>query len=95
MNPHSFSVRREELLDEMELFPFNETWVAGAAGDGATSQNIAGYYSFKSPPVLSYDQYLEYIEKELAPGPESPVAYGLHPNAEIAVKTEQADALFK
>jgi hypothetical protein len=68
---------REELLDEMEMFPFNESFPDER---------------FRSPPVLPYDQYFDYIDAEL--GAESPVAFGLHPNAEIAVKTKQAADLF-
>jgi dynein heavy chain len=68
---------REELLDEMEMFPFNESFPEER---------------FRSPPVLPYDQYFEYIDQEMRA--ESPVAFGLHPNAEIAVKTKQASELF-
>jgi dynein heavy chain len=69
---------KEELLDEMELFPYAETYPE---------------LKFRSPPVLAYDQYFEYMDLELPA--ESPVAFGLHPNAEIAVKTDDADKLFK
>jgi dynein heavy chain len=69
---------KEELLDEMELFPFSESFPETR---------------FRSPPVLSYDQYFEYMDLELPS--ESPVAFGLHPNAEIAVKTEDADTWFR
>jgi dynein heavy chain len=69
---------REELLDEMELYPFNESFPEE---------------HFRTPPVLAYEQYFEYIDSEM-PG-ESPVAFGMHPNAEIAVKTTQSDFLFQ
>ena len=36
---------------------------------------------FKAPAPTTYERYLEYIEMELPP--ESPVAFGMHPNAEI------------
>ena len=68
---------REELLDEMEMYPYNENFVEER---------------FRSPPVLPYDQYFEYIDHEMRP--ENPVAFGLHPNAEIAVKTRQYNELF-
>ena len=42
--------------------------------------------------MLPYPQYIEYIDKELAY--DTPVAFGLHPNAEIGVKTDQAEQLF-
>ena len=68
---------REELLDEMEMYPYNENFAEER---------------FRSPPVLPYDQYFEYIDHEMRP--ENPVAFGLHPNAEIAVKTRQCNELF-
>ena len=36
---------------------------------------------FKAPSPTNYDKYIEYIDLELPP--ESPVAFGMHPNAEI------------
>jgi dynein heavy chain len=69
---------KEELLDEMELYPYAENYQEE---------------TFRSPPALSFDQYFEYIDSELPP--ENPVAFGLHPNTEIAVKTEQSEYLFK
>lgn len=68
---------RDELLDEMELCPFSESFPEE---------------SFRSPPVLPYDQYFDYVDKQLTN--ESPVAFGMHPNEEIAVKTSQAATLF-
>jgi len=41
---------------------------------------------------ISYKQYLEYIEEQLAT--ETPAAYGMHPNSEINFMTRQADDLF-
>lgn len=68
---------KEELLDEMELFPFNESYQDER---------------FRSPPVMPYDEYSQYIDQELSF--DSPVAFGLHPNTEIGVKTTQAEELF-
>ena len=68
---------KEELLDEMEMYPFNENFAEER---------------FRSPPVLPYDQYFDYIDHEMRP--ENPIAFGLHPNAEIAVKTRQCNELF-
>ena len=48
---------------------------------------------FPCPPPLSYKEYLQYIE-DVTPV-ESPVLYGLHPNAEINFRTVQGDTLFK
>ncbi|EFC48546.1 hypothetical protein NAEGRDRAFT_55628 [Naegleria gruberi] len=48
---------------------------------------------FLSPPTnLTYKGYLEYVEKVLPP--ESPVAFGLHPNAEIGFRTTQGENMF-
>jgi len=69
---------KEELLDEIELFPFNESHA---------DEN------FRTPPPLLYDQYFEYIDSALPA--ETPVAYGMHPNAEIAVKTTEQNELFR
>ncbi len=69
---------KEELLDEMELFPFSESYPDER---------------FKSPPVMPYDEYFGYIDQELKFA--TPVAFGMHPNAEIGVKTDQAENLFR
>lgn len=50
--------------------------------------------TFKSPPQnLSYEKYSEYIETETPP--ETPLAFGMHPNAEIDFRTTQCINLFK
>lgn len=70
-------VMKDELLDEMEMFPFIE------------GKNI----SFKSPTGLTtLDKYLEYVEGELPP--ETPLAFAMHPNAEIDFRTNQCKNLF-
>lgn len=69
---------RDELLDEMDMFPF--------VGDEKGP-------SFMSLPPSSYDKYLEHIESELKT--DSPLAFGLHPNAEIDFRTTQSDNLFR
>lgn len=43
-------------------------------------------YSFKVPGQSPYEKYLEHIEVTLA-NQETPLAYGLHPNAEIGFRT--------
>ena len=69
---------REELMDEMEMFPFNQSYPDN---------------HFAAPAVLPYEAYFNYIDDELPP--DGPVAFGLHPNAEIAMKTKQGDDLFR
>lgn len=48
---------------------------------------------FTAPPNTDYNGYHNYIEENLPQ--ESPVLYGLHPNAEIGFLTSVADQLFK
>lgn len=62
--------------DEAELFPFVE----------------GKPVSFRCPPPLSHDKYLEHIETECPP--ETPLAFGLDPNAEIDFRTQQCVELF-
>lgn len=49
----------------------------------------------KSPDakIFEYDKYTMLIQKELPP--ESPIIYGLHPNAEIGFLTNKAENLFE
>jgi len=49
--------------------------------------------SFKCPTALPYEKYIEYIETECPP--ETPLAFGMHPNAEIDFRTMQCLELFK
>ena len=49
--------------------------------------------SFKCPTPLSYDKYIEYIETETPA--ETPLAFGMHPNAEIDFRTNQCVVLFR
>jgi len=48
---------------------------------------------FPAPPPLSYKEYIQYIEESTPP--ETPVLYGVHPNAEINFRTVQGEALFR
>jgi dynein heavy chain, axonemal len=48
---------------------------------------------FPAPPNVDYNGYHNYIDDSMPP--ESPVLYGLHPNAEIGFLTDVADKLFK
>ena len=42
---------------------------------------------------MSYDKYLEHIDTTM--GADTPIAFGLHPNAEIDFRTQQSDTMFK
>merc|ERR1719164_223263 len=48
--------------------------------------------SFMSPAPQSYDKYLEHIDTAM--GPDTPIAFGLHPNAEIEFRTNQTTVAF-
>jgi dynein heavy chain len=55
-------------------------------------EGIQMFPGFPSPPTLNYKGYLEYIDEGLER--ETPIAYGLHSNAEINFMTQQAAQLF-
>ncbi|ETO26652.1 dynein beta chain, flagellar outer arm [Reticulomyxa filosa] len=70
---------REELFDDQDLIPFIK--------EGTENQ-----IHFLAPSDRSYDEYFQYVDEYLPP--ESPVVLGLHPNTEIAVRTDQCNKLF-
>lgn len=47
---------------------------------------------FTAPPNLNFKSYHAYIDGLLPP--ESPILYGLHPNAEIGTLTTRSENLF-
>merc|ERR1712194_41598 len=48
--------------------------------------------SFMSPAPTSFEKYIEHIDKNMAG--DTPIAFGLHPNAEIDFRTQQSSTLF-
>lgn len=50
-------------------------------------------FSFTAPGPLSYEKYIEHIDTGITQ--DSPIAFGLHPNAEIDFRTAAADIMFK
>jgi dynein heavy chain len=71
---------RDELLDEMEMFPYR---------DAEGGNNSGG--SFKAPTPTVYEKYLEHIDVAMVG--DSPLAFGLHPNAEIGFRTDQCNSM--
>lgn len=69
---------KDELLDEMEMYPYNDEEKG---------------LSFMSPAPNTYDRYLEHIDTALTQ--ESPIAFGLHPNAEIDFRTTQSNIVLQ
>merc|ERR1711988_48038 len=70
---------REELLDETPLYPYL---------DDKKQEPM------RAPSVQSgYDKVLEHIDESLTS--ETPLAFGLHPNAEIGFRTDIAEDLLK
>ena len=47
----------------------------------------------KAPAPTTYENYLTHNDEKMIG--DSPVAFGLHPNAEIEFRTDQANHLFK
>ena len=68
---------KDELLDEMELYPY--------------ADDEKGV-SFMSPAPTSFEKYLNHIDKNMTG--DTPIAFGLHPNAEIEFRTQQSNAMF-
>lgn len=69
---------KEELLDEMEMYPFAED-----------EKGI----SFMSPAPTTFEKYIDHIDKKMTQ--DTPIAFGLHPNAEIEFRTQQSNEVFK
>lgn len=67
---------KDELLDETEMYPYNDDEKA---------------LSFMCPAPTQYDKYLEHIEFALTQ--DTPIAFGLHPNAEIDFRTTQSNRI--
>jgi dynein heavy chain len=70
----------------------NDALINDEAGLFPFIENRPGI-SFKCPQPLPYEKYVEHIEVE-CPG-ETPLAYGMHPNAEIDFRTQQCLELFQ
>lgn len=47
----------------------------------------------QSPQPMSYHKYLEHVDTTM--GADTPIAFGLHPNAEIDFRTQQSEVMFK
>lgn len=101
---------KEELLDEMVMYPYMDSVKAstsnnftnkGLANSPTKGSNADGNHEqspemsiFKAPPTsLSHSQVLEYIDDNLKF--ETPIAYGLHSNAEIGYRTSLSDNLLQ
>ena len=71
---------KDELLEEMPMYPYM---------DGATGTEV-----FKAPSTSSnYEAVLEHVDEELKG--ETPLAFGLHPNAEIGFRTQTSEELLR
>jgi len=66
---------KDELLDEMNLYPYSD--------DGMRAPST----------TLPYSKVMEHIEDSLKT--ETPLAFGLHPNAEIGFRTETSEELLR
>jgi dynein heavy chain len=49
--------------------------------------------SFMSPSATTFEKYIEHIDTTM--GTDTPIAFGLHPNAEIDFRTQQSNTMFK
>ena len=70
---------KDELVDEMNLFPYCDK---------------EGVEYFKAPSTnLPYAKVIEHIDESLKS--DTPLAFGLHPNAEIGVRTSMSEELLR
>jgi dynein heavy chain len=74
---------KEELLDETEMYPYNDA-------DNSSGEKVL---SFLSPAPTTYDKYLEHMDEKLTQ--DTPIAFGLHPNAEIDFRTSQSNIILQ
>ena len=73
---------KEELLDEMPMYPFM---------DDKTGKDSD---PFRAPGTSNgYDRIVEHVDETLKT--ETPLAFGLHPNAEIGFRTDISEELLK
>ncbi|KAL7489135.1 hypothetical protein ACHAW6_014715 [Cyclotella cf. meneghiniana] len=49
--------------------------------------------SFMSPAPTSFEKYIEHVDRNMTG--DTPIAFGLHPNAEIDFRTQQSNTIFK
>jgi dynein heavy chain len=89
---------REELLEEMAMYPYAELTgsggnnPSGGSGNGGSGHNHVEV--FKAPPTsAAYDTVLEHIDEGMKT--ETPLAFGLHPNAEIGFRTQTSEDLLR
>lgn len=70
---------KDDLMDGMSMFPYPDE----SQGD-----------NFTAPPTsYSFEKVLEHLDEGISS--DTPVAFGLHPNAEIGFRTETSEKLFK
>jgi dynein heavy chain len=87
---------KEDLLDEKVLYPYldegGDANKGGGAGGGGGGHGTIE--EFRAPSTtLAYEKVLEHIEDTLKS--ETPVAFGLHPNAEVGFRTSISETLLK
>jgi dynein heavy chain len=78
---------REDLLDEMILYPFPDG--EGRNPDSGLNNNME---MFRTPSTTShYEKVLDHIDESMRI--ETPIAYGLHPNAELGFRVKESENL--
>ena len=63
----------------------------GVSGAGRSGSSEAP--TFPSPIPTSFDKYIHHIDTAMTE--DTPIAFGLHPNAEIGFRTQQSISLFR
>ncbi|GBG28212.1 Dynein heavy chain 2, axonemal [Hondaea fermentalgiana] len=93
---------RDELFDDMQMFPYvdrntmssssallsdEDATGGGGAMDGGDRALGGAMTSFIVPSLQTHERYADHVLATLTPK-ETPLAYGLHPNAEIGFRTD-------
>jgi len=85
---------KDDVLDEMATCPFpnNDTGDFRGGQSGASrNSGLKSAMMFHAPQTsASYDKVVEHVDASEFLAEDSPLAFGMHPNAEIGVRTERS-----
>ena len=76
---HLSALLCDDLVNEGELLPFVES--------------TGSHLSFHAPPPGVFSRYLEAVDESLALATDSALCFGIHPNADVGYRSEEAATL--
>ncbi|KAL3657725.1 hypothetical protein V7S43_017298 [Phytophthora oleae] len=99
---------RDDLLEELSMLPFGDDASGGSGGSGNSGQEGGGGAGADGEGTSGGQQRREFLAPKLSAGfdrilenvhtsllNETPTAFGLHPNAEVAFRTENGQMLLQ